>query len=136
VQLTVNDGEASDFDHVLVKATTPLVIKSVTASRNKLWPPNHKMVPVKVTVSATSPGDRYPTCRIRSVASNEPENGTGDGDTAPDWQITGALTVNLRAERAGTGTGRVYTITVECTDKAGNTATKDATVTVPHDQGK
>ena len=136
VQLAVNDGDASDFDQVLIKVTTPLTIKSVTASPNTLWPPNHKMVPVKVTVSATSPGNPTPVCQIRSVASNEPVNGTGDGDTAPDWQITGALTVNLRAERAGNGTGRVYTITVQCMDKAGNRATKDATVTVPHDQGK
>jgi hypothetical protein len=136
VQLAVNDGDASDFDNVLIKVTTPLTIKSVTASPNTLWPPNHKMVPVKVTVSATSPGNPTPVCQIRSVASNEPVDGTGDGDTAPDWQITGALTVNLRAERAGDNNARVYTITVQCTDKAGNKATKDVTVTVSHDQRK
>jgi len=60
----------------------------------------------------------------------------GDGDQAPDWQITGDLAVNLRAERSGKGTGRIYTITVECNDTSGNTATKTVTVSVPHDSGK
>ena len=72
----------------------------------------------------------------RVVSSNEPVNGTGDGDTAPDWVITGNLTVDLRAERSGTGSGRVYTITVRCTDASGNSSTKTVTVTVPHDRRK
>jgi hypothetical protein len=47
-----------------------------------------------------------------------------------------ALSVDLRAERAGTGPGRVYTITVQCVDDSGNTATAVAQVTVAHDNGK
>jgi hypothetical protein len=43
-----------------------------------------------------------PAC-VLSVTSNEPINGTGDGDTAPDWEIVDAHHVRLRAERAGTG---------------------------------
>jgi hypothetical protein len=41
------------------------------------------------------------------------------------------LTLNLRAERSNRGTGRIYTITVVCTDPAGNQSTKVVTVTVP-----
>jgi hypothetical protein len=37
----------------------------------------------------------------------------------------------LRAERDNRGTGRIYTITVLCTDAAGNEATTTVTVTVP-----
>jgi hypothetical protein len=58
------------------------------------------------------------------VSSNEPINGPGDGNTAPDWVITGTSTVDLRSERSGTGTGRVYIVKVECTDSSGNSATK------------
>ena len=58
------------------------------------------------------------TCAL-SVASNEPINGLGDGDTAPDWLVVNAHLVQLRAERSGTGTGRIYTVTVTCTDQAG-----------------
>ena len=67
----------------------------------------------------TTSCDPTPICRIVSVASNEPVNGAGDGNTAPDWEITGALTVNLRAERSGQGVGRLYTITVRCVDLLG-----------------
>jgi endo-1,4-beta-xylanase len=41
----------------------------------------------------------------------------------------------LRAERSGTGSGRVYTITYEAADDSGNVTTRQATVTVPRNQG-
>jgi len=94
------------------------------------------MVPVSVSTSKSDNCDAAPVCKIISVSSNEPIDGLGDGDTAPDWEITGNLTVNLRAERSGAGTGRVYTNTVQCTDASKNSSTKSVTVTVPHDQGK
>lgn len=115
-----------------------LNIAGIKAQPNILWPPNHKMVPVTVSAMVSEDyDDEEPSCKITSVSSNEPENGLGDGDTAPDWEITGDLTLNLRAERAGNGDGRVYTLTVQCTDWAGDIAPDvTVTVTVPHDQGK
>jgi len=89
------------------------------------------MVPVTVIGLATDAVDVIVFTRIISVTSNEPVDGTGDGDTARDWEITGPFTVNLRAERAGTGTGRVYTITVEARDRAGNVSTGSVNVNVP-----
>jgi hypothetical protein len=70
-------------------------------------------------------------CRIVLVSSNEPIAGTGGGDLSPDWEISGDLTVRLRAERSPKGDGRVYTITVRCSDAAGNAATSTVAVTVP-----
>lgn len=137
--LTVDDGNgATDTDSVVitVEDTTPPTIGTVTAGPNTLWPPNHKLVPVTVRVSVTDACDSAPSCRIISVASNEPVDGLGDGDTAPDWIITGPLNVLLRAERSGRGTGRVYTITVECTDPSGNSSTATVGVAVPHDKRK
>jgi hypothetical protein len=139
VTLTVTDDKgASDTCNATVKVIDqePPVISSVTASPNELWPPNHKMVPVTVAVAVSDICDPEPVCLITEVASNEPVNGLGDGNTAPDWEITGGLTVNLRAERSGKGSGRVYTITVECTDQSKNSSTDTETVTVPHDKGK
>ena len=121
---------------IKVVDTTPPEITSLTCSPDTLWPPNHKMVPVIIEASASDNCDPEPTCSITSISSNEPEVGLGDGDTAPDWESTGDLTVNLRGERSGAGRGRVYTITAECTDASGNTSTQSVNVDVPHDQGR
>ena len=115
---------------------TAPVISNVSASPNTLWAPNHKMNAVTVTTVASDNCGGVPTCAISSVTSNEPINGLGDGNTAPDWIVTGANTLQLRSERAGVGSGRVYTIFVTCTDAALNAATASTTVTVAHDQGK
>ncbi len=72
------------------------------------------------------------TCTL-SVSSNEPLNGTGDGDTAPDWEIVDAHHVRLRAERAGTGAGHIYAVTITCRD-TGNSSSKSVTVQVPKSQ--
>ena len=90
--------------------------------------------PVAVTVDVSDICDASPTCKIVSVTSNEPVDDKGDGKTAPDWQIVGDLAVTLRAERAGTLSGRVYTITVRCTDDSGNSSERAVAVSVPHDQ--
>ena len=114
---------------VTVVDTTPPVVASASASPNVLWPPNHKMAPVTVSASA-SDNCGSASCKIVSVSSNEPLDADGD------WVITGPLTVNLRADRLAQGTGRIYTINVECTDGSGNKATKAVNVTVPHDQAQ
>jgi hypothetical protein len=123
------------FTVTVVPDTTPPVITAVTPSTSVLWPPNHQMETVSFTVSATDDVSTSVSCHIVSVSSNEPVNGTGDGNTAPDWTFSG-LTAQLRAERAGNGNGRRYTVTVTCTDTAGNASTATAVVSVPKSQKK
>jgi len=53
---------------------------------------------------------------------------------SPDWVIVDDHHVKLRAERAGSGDGRVYTILVTCTDGDGNSSSNSVEVTVPHNQ--
>ena len=139
VTLTVSDGELSDTDivDITVEDTTPPTINSISASPDILWPPNHKMVEVTVMVDCKDICDPAPFCYILGVTSNETINGPGDGNTEPDWDFTdNPLVVLLRAERAGVGTGRVYTIHIECMDASENIASGIVEVTVPHDQGK
>jgi len=126
------NNSASDTQTITVTAP-PLVITGGTANPNSLWPPNHKMVPVTVAYGITG-GCGTGVCAITSVTSNEPIDGLGDGDASPDWTIVDAHHVNLRAERSGTGTGRVYTITITCTDGGGHSTTKGVLVTVPLSQ--
>ncbi len=114
---------------VRVQDTTAPTITVATASVTHLWPPNHQMVPVTISVQATDAIDPNPTLALVSVESNQPINGTGDGDDAPDWTITGPFSVNLRAERSQ-GVERVYTITVSATDLYGNVSTATILVRV------
>jgi hypothetical protein len=128
---------------VTVADTTPPVIHSIVADPSTLWPPNHKFVSVSITATATDVCDTSPKCAIVSVTSNEPLQGPGSGNTIPDWILSdpgpkpspASLGVLLRAERAGGGSGRIYTINVSCRDASGNATAGTTTVTVAHDQG-
>ncbi len=124
----------SDHDIPVAYFQLPLVITGASVDKPVLWPPNHKLVLVKVDYDvANNCGLVF--CKL-DVTSNEPASGTGSGDTAPDWIVLGPHHVYLRAERAGNGNGRVYTITITCKDLNGNTATETVTVTVPKNQGQ
>jgi hypothetical protein len=116
--------------NVTVNGSGGPTLSNPIATPNSLWPPNHTMKNVDVSYTATAGCGGAVTC-VLSVTSNEPVNSGEDGDTGPDWQIINTHKVRLRAERSGAGTGRIYTITVTCTDAAGNQTIKTTTVTVP-----
>jgi len=120
---------------VTIVDTTAPVIANVAANPSTLWPANHKLVSVVVSAQLTDICDAAPTWRITGVTCNQPVNGPGDGNTQPDWQITGDHTVKLRAERSGKTGERLYTIWIAATDASGNSSVGSCTVVVPHDQG-
>jgi len=119
---------------VTVADTTAPVIESLRATPNTLWPPNHRLVAVRILAAARDSVDPSPVTRIVSVTSNEPVKGSCDGDTSPDWILTGHLTLKLRAERSAHGRGRIYTITVASRDRFGNSSLRTTTVTVPRNR--
>ena len=116
-------------------STPPTV--TCAATPTALWPPNHKLRDVTATVTVTDDGSGPAGFRLVSVTSNQADSGLGGGDVPGDisgWAAGTADTAGqLRAERADTGPGRVYALTYEGSDVAGNTAQCTATVTVPHD---
>lgn len=131
---------ASDHDPVIIGLNVcdeiaPTLAVSVTP--DVLWPANHKYVDVTATVTAADNFDPNPTVSLVSVTSNEPDDavGNGDGNTVNDIVVVDAYHFQLRAERAGDGAGRVYTITYVVTDACGNETYQSVTVTVPHDKG-
>lgn len=119
----------------------------------RLWPPNHRMVPVTVSGSigqSVAPGTEVWV----ELRSSEPDNARGDGNTVGDTHGHDGytspvilpvivddngnfqLTVFLRAERAGGGPGRVYTVTVVARSPSGEESRTERTYTVPHDMGR
>jgi hypothetical protein len=130
VNTSGNSGHCSTT--VTVVDTTPPVFFGEWAVPAILWPPNHEMV--TVTVGAVVNDDcSSATWKIIDVQSNE----TGTGHTAPDWTILGDHTVALRAERLGAGSGRVYSITLQAEDLAGNLSSpRTVTVIAPKSLGK
>jgi Subtilase family/HYR domain len=135
VSCTSTTGASCSFN-VTVNDTEPPKITGASVDQPVLWPPNHKLVNVSVNYEVTDNCPLPPNSCTLSVTSNEPLNGTGDGNTSPDWIILDAHHVQLRAERAGNGNGRIYTITITCIDSSGNSSSQSVEVNVPHDQGR
>jgi hypothetical protein len=104
-----------------------------------LWAPNHELVPVDITVELTDPQSGAAGFVLESATSSEPDDARGDGSTTRDVVDFDVGTPDthgsLRAERAGTGEERRYTLTYIGSDGAGNSSTCDAQVRVAHDEG-
>jgi hypothetical protein len=131
-----HNNTALGFFDVNVVDTTPPQFLRITASGDaNLWPPNHKMVPVTFTVQVVDLVDPHPVTHIVSISSNQPPNSGGDGNTGPDYEITGPLSVNLRAERQG-NSERLYTITFVSTDASGNSSTSTYVAHVAQSKGR
>jgi hypothetical protein len=129
-----NAGNAESAKSLTVKIDkTPPLITGMPSADCTLWPPDHKVVDV-ATVSASDALSGMASFDV-TATSNEPT-----GKHGPDIVITGAglqpRDVQLRAERLGSGSGRVYPINATATDVAENTATAISSCTVPHDQGQ
>ena len=115
---------------------TPPDTSHACPSLDCLWPPNHKFVPI--TIGCVTDAEHDPiTITITAITSDEPTAtiaGAGGAVThVPDATGIGTKTANLRAERSGTGDGRVYEITFTASDGK-DTSTGRVRVKVPHDQ--
>lgn len=130
--------EASESVTFKIDLTPPTV--SCAADPSTLWPPNHRLVAVQVSFEIEQDLSGAGAFVLSSMGSSEPDDGSGDGDTPVDMLgFAAGDAANrgwLRAERSGPGTGRVYTLTYSVADGAGNPATCQARVTVPHDRRK
>ena len=111
---------------------------SCAASPQVLWPPNHQLVPITVAVDVDDASSGSAGFTLMAVTSSEPDDALGDGDGTTTGDIQGFdvgsadPAGSLRAERAGTGPGRIYTLTYVARDGAANESTCTATITVPH----
>ena len=136
---TIVDCSASDAAGNVARGSFTVTVRdtippSVTCSATPsvLWPPNGRMVPISVDVSVGDSGSGAAGFVLTSVTSDEP------GPAAIQGFAPGAASASgqLAASRLGSGSGRTYALTYTGYDAAGNSATCQTTVSVPHDQGK
>ena len=131
------DRGSQSFLDIRVSAVlnAPPDCSSAVASPIRLWPPNHKLRSVTLTV--TDPDGDPVTVTITSVRQDEAVQGRGDGRTRPDAMLgSESDQVRLRAERSGNGDGRVYEVAFRASDDNGGSCTGRALVGVPHDRGR
>jgi hypothetical protein len=121
---------------VAITDQTAPTIANLTATPRELLQAGSSLVPVTLSLTVSDNCDPNPVCRIINVTSNRPLRAHDNDDDSPDWEITGPLTVKLRPARTESGPIRVYFITVECRDQAGNVVTATTTVTVPRSKGR
>lgn len=128
-------GESVLFAMVEPPTNQPPVCDQAFPGIAILWPPNHKTVKTGI-VGVTDPDGDEIALQITGITQDEPVNGLGDGDTAPDGFGVGSSKAELRAERSGTGNGRVYAVHFAADDGNGGQCTGSVNVAVPHDKGK
>jgi hypothetical protein len=108
---------------VVVKDCDAPVIQSQVATPSVLSPANNQLIPVTITVSGTD--CTLPiTSRVRRVIANQTL-------AAGDVEITGPLTLKLKARTSSPFQTRIYTIDVTHSDAAGNRINRTTTVSVP-----
>jgi hypothetical protein len=141
VNFTATDecsNSSMDSSTVTVTDTTPPEV-TCEIDEDSLWPPNHQFVDIGFEFEASDLCDTNPLDIEIAVTSDEDpalELGSGDGIHCPDAIVQDDSSVLIRAERAGTGDGRVYTVTVTATDNCGNAASCSVDVEVPLNQNE
>jgi hypothetical protein len=132
--LRVTDSGGLHADGALNVTVTPSVpIVSTSVGNSSLWPPNHDLVNVGLTASAT--GNCSPVLLVAVFANEDDQTLTGsDGPFSPDATGLASGTLRLRAERLESGSGRVYLIVAKAHNSGGNTGFSVATVVVPKSQ--
>ncbi len=103
---------------------------NAVSSIDTVWPPNHKFHVVNI-LGVTDPDGDDVTITIDSIFQDEAVDSTGDGNSAPDGTGVGTSTASVRAERAGTGNGRVYHIGFTAEDENGEVCSGEVLVGVP-----
>ncbi|MGE7635380.1 glycine rich domain-containing protein [Bacillus paramycoides] len=132
-----NAGNTEQFNTKTIKLDKTAPVLNISLDKTTIWPPNHKMVPIIATINAFDGASGINSVVLTSITSNETLQSDDIQNANYNKPISGSTdSFKLRADRLGSGNGRIYTVTYTAMDNTGNVTTKTATVTVPHDQSK
>jgi uncharacterized lipoprotein YddW (UPF0748 family) len=129
----VGNVEATTTRTFMIDKTDPTI--QISANPTTIWPPNGKMVPVKIAGSGADSVSGLATISYSvtdeygmplSIATR------GLSGSSANWLET--LLVQARRD-GGDLDGRLYTVTATITDAAGRTSTSSVNIVVPHDRG-
>ena len=95
-----------------------------------IWAPNQQFVPI-VIMGVTDPDGDSTTIAVTGVTQDEPVKVEGNDATSPDAVIEAGAAL-VRAERLGSGNGRVYQVSFKAEDGKGGSCTGIVQVSVPH----
>ena len=134
VSCTVGDAAGNPsscgFSVAVEDKEPPKVFCAVATPR--LWPPNHDLVNVGLTASATDNCAAPLPLTVRVWGDEDDEMPTGDGHFSPDARDIAAGTLRVRRERRGDADGRVYLSLESTSDASGNAGFACCTAVVPH----
>ncbi|HZN02017.1 MAG TPA: beta-propeller fold lactonase family protein [Candidatus Polarisedimenticolia bacterium] len=122
---------------VTIGDTRPPEILLLAADPEILWPPDHRLVPVRLRLEARDACFEAAEARLLDVTSSEPDDapGGGDGrtvgDIVPGSSGEGEWALVLRAERLRPGPGRTYRARFVVADAAGNERQATIEIAVP-----
>lgn len=132
---------ASASRAVTVIDETPPVVEPSTREVARLWPPRHDLVLVPwASLDLRAADDCSPpvTWRLVACASDQPDDGRGDGRSAGDCVVDPAgRGVLVRSERSGLDrAGRRCVVSAVAVDACGNASAPApaGSIVVPHDQ--
>ena len=119
-------------------------VLTVAAPARVFWPPEHQYVSVNLSNLGLAVSDNgvpglLPATDVvvTRVTADEAESAPGSGNTVSDVVIAGdCRSVQVRAERAGRGNGRVYTLHLAVADPSGNVGRATYKVRVPKTENK
>jgi hypothetical protein len=127
----VYGGDEDAFVAKIAASNAPPDCTGASPQPDRLWPPNGKLQPISIS-GVTDPGSDQVTLTIASIRQDEPLSKKGQ----PDATGLGTARPMLRADRTGSGDGRVYHLRFTADDGRGGRCEGEVTVCVPHDQGK
>ena len=129
-----DDGDLTNntaYDTAAVASAPP----PSASKRIELWPPNHKLSTIDLAQCVVAPaGCTMAHGSFVRGTSDEAVGSGGSGSTSPDILFPNCVTAEVRAERSGSGNGRVYRLFYDATDTCGNKLTGSCRLEVTFSQ--